>query len=88
MTALWTILSWIVFGLIVGALARFLLPGRQSMSLTMTILLGVAGAFVGGFIASLISEGQVAEFRPAHLIWSVIGAIVLLVGYSWMQKRA
>ncbi len=87
MAALWSILSWIVFGLIVGTLARFLLPGRQTMSLTMTIVLGVAGSFVGGFIASLISQGHVAEFRSSHLIWSIVGALVLLIGYSSMQKK-
>lgn len=87
MAALWTILTWIVFGLVVGALARFLLPGRQTMSLTMTIVLGIAGSFVGGFIASLFSEGQVIEFRPAHLIWSIVGALVLLIAYSAMQKK-
>jgi uncharacterized membrane protein YeaQ/YmgE (transglycosylase-associated protein family) len=87
MEALWTILVWIVFGFVVGALARFLLPGRQSMSLVMTILLGVAGSFVGGFIYSLVSQGRVAEFSAWHLLWSVIGALVLLVGYSWMQRK-
>ncbi len=88
MAALWNILSWIVFGLIVGTLARFLLPGRQSMSLVMTILLGVAGAFVGGFISSLVfSEGPVVKFQPSHLIFSIIGALVLLIGYSSLQKK-
>jgi uncharacterized membrane protein YeaQ/YmgE (transglycosylase-associated protein family) len=87
MVALWIILTWIAFGLVVGALARFLLPGRQSMSLVMTIVLGVAGSFVGGFISSLITEGQVARFHASHLIWSIVGAVVLLVAYSWMQKK-
>ena len=49
-----TILGWIVAGLIVGGLARFLIPGRQNMGLGMTIVLGIVGAMVGGFLASLM----------------------------------
>ena len=87
MEPLWNILLWIVFGLIVGTLARFLLPGRQSMSLVMTTVLGIAGAFVGGFISSLVFDGHVAEFRSTHLIFSIIGAVVLLIVYSSLQKK-
>jgi uncharacterized membrane protein YeaQ/YmgE (transglycosylase-associated protein family) len=49
----WSILSWIVAGLIVGALARFIVPGRQDLSIAMTIVLGIIGALVGGFLASV-----------------------------------
>jgi len=82
------ILGWIVFGLVVGAIARFVLPDRQSMGLIMTILLGVAGSFLGGFIASLVSGVEVAQFQPSSFIWSLLGAVVLLLGYSFLQKKS
>jgi uncharacterized membrane protein YeaQ/YmgE (transglycosylase-associated protein family) len=74
-----SILLFIVFGLIVGLLARALLPGRQSMGVGMTILLGVAGSFVGGFIGALLTDSRVTDFNTAGIIGSVIGAILLLV---------
>jgi uncharacterized membrane protein YeaQ/YmgE (transglycosylase-associated protein family) len=74
-----SIILFIVFGLIVGLLARALLPGRQSMGVGMTILLGVAGSFVGGFIGALITDSRVTDFNTAGLIGSVVGAIVLLL---------
>ncbi len=87
MTTLWSILVWIVFGLVVGALARLLLPGRQSMSLLMTILLGIAGSFVGGFLSVLIFHGGEVGFHASNFIWSLIGAIVLLAIYTWARKK-
>jgi uncharacterized membrane protein YeaQ/YmgE (transglycosylase-associated protein family) len=74
-----SIILFIVFGLIVGLLARALLPGRQSMGIGMTILLGVAGSFVGGFIGALLTDSRVTDFNTAGIIGSVIGAIVLLL---------
>jgi uncharacterized membrane protein YeaQ/YmgE (transglycosylase-associated protein family) len=74
-----SIILFVVFGLIVGLLARALLPGRQSMGLLMTALLGVAGSFVGGFLASLITDSRVTDLNTAGIIGSVIGAILLLV---------
>lgn len=74
-----SIILFIVFGLIVGLLARALLPGRQSMGIGMTILLGVAGSFVGGFIGALITDSRVTDFNTAGIIGSVIGAVLLLL---------
>lgn len=74
-----SIILFIVFGLIVGLLARALLPGRQSMGIGMTILLGVAGSFVGGFIGALITDNRVTDFNTAGIIGSVIGAVLLLL---------
>lgn len=87
MDLLWAIIGWAVFGLVVGAIARFVMPGRQSMSLLMTSLLGIAGSFVGGFLSSLLSGGGIALDRPSNWIGSIIGALVLLFGYSWLQKE-
>ncbi len=76
------IISWIVFGLIVGAVARLLLPGRQQMGLVMTILLGVAGSFAGGTLSTLIFEGGGIAAQPSGWIMSIVGAFVVLFIYS------
>jgi uncharacterized membrane protein YeaQ/YmgE (transglycosylase-associated protein family) len=81
-----TILGWIVFGLVVGAIARFIMPGRQSMGMMMTIVLGVLGSFVGGFLGSLFHEGGPALVHASGWIGSIIGALLLLFGYSYLSK--
>lgn len=84
-----SIIGWIVFGLVVGVIARFVIPGPQPMGLVMTILLGVAGSFLGGFIASLIGGGGIpAELQPSSFLWSLLGAAILLLGYGMLRKRA
>ena len=70
--------SWIVVGLIVGAIARALFPGRQPMGWIGTALLGMAGSLVGGFLSSLVWHGSLRVFHPGGLISSVLGALLLL----------
>lgn len=82
------ILSWIIFGLIVGALAKFLMPGDDPGGIIVTILIGIAGAIVGGFIASIIGLGGVSGFNLGSLIIAIIGAIVLLALYRAAKKKA
>lgn len=72
------LLSWLVVGLLAGAVARFLVPGRDPMGCLGTILLGVVGSFVGGFLWTLIQFHQV-ELRPIGFIGSVAGAVVVLL---------
>lgn len=72
------IISFIVVGLIVGILARFFYPGPVPMGVIGTILLGIAGSFVGGFLARLVSGKDPTPLQPAGLIGSVIGGIVLI----------
>ena len=84
---LMAILGWIVFGLVVGVIARFIMPGRQSMGLIMTSLLGVAGSFLGGYLGTLIHGGPMDISQPSGWIGSIIGALILLVGYSMLMKR-
>ena len=72
------ILLFIVFGLIVGLLARAVMPGRQSMSLLMTAVLGMVGSFVGGFLVSLITDNRVTDLNTAGIIGSILGALVVL----------
>lgn len=79
------ILSMIVVGLIAGALARFLVPGRDPMSVGNTIVLGIIGSFLGGFVGSLVHGGGL-HFGPAGMIGSVIGAIIALLIYRSMGK--
>jgi uncharacterized membrane protein YeaQ/YmgE (transglycosylase-associated protein family) len=74
-----SIILFVVFGLIVGLLARAVLPGRQSMGLFMTAILGIAGSFIGGFVGSLLTDSRVTDFNTAGVIGSVLGALVLLV---------
>jgi uncharacterized membrane protein YeaQ/YmgE (transglycosylase-associated protein family) len=81
------IIGWIVFGLIVGAIARFLMPGEQPMGILMTILLGVAGSFAGGYIGSLVSGGGLDMAQPAGWIGAVLGALLLLFVYGLMAKK-
>lgn len=71
----------IIVGLIAGALARLLVPGRDSIGLLGTILLGIAGSFVGGFLWNLIEFHRLApaHFHTVGIIGSIIGAIILLI---------
>ena len=73
-------LLWMfVVGLVVGAIARWIMPGTEGMGLLVTSLVGIAGSFVGGFIARLFSKpADGAIVHPAGLILSVIGALILL----------
>lgn len=73
------ILFFLVFGLVVGFIARAVMPGSQKMGLVATMLLGVVGSFIGGFIGALITDSRVLDFNTAGLIGSVIGALVALV---------
>jgi uncharacterized membrane protein YeaQ/YmgE (transglycosylase-associated protein family) len=73
------ILAWIVFGFVIGLIARALVPGRQSMGLVTTTLLGIAGSVVGGLVASAITGTGGSGMHPAGFIGSLIGAIALLL---------
>ena len=72
------LLAFIIFGLIIGLVARALMPGRQSMGLVATALLGMAGSFVGGLIGSLIYGGRMFELHAAGIIGSVVGALLVM----------
>ena len=76
-----TILGWLVFGLIVGFIARALVPGRDDIGVLRTIALGVLGSVLGGFLFGLLTGGF-RGFQPAGWIGSVIGAIVVLLVYN------
>jgi uncharacterized membrane protein YeaQ/YmgE (transglycosylase-associated protein family) len=73
------IIAWIVFGFIVGLIARAVVPGKQGMGFVLTTLLGIAGSLVGGLVASALSGGSATAFQPSGFLGSLIGAVVLLV---------
>ena len=81
-------LIWfIVVGFLAGLIARALMPGKQSMGLGMTTLLGIVGSFVGGFLSSLFSHQPVSLFRPSGIIGSIIGALIVLALYLGVTRR-
>ena len=72
------ILGLIVVGLIIGVLARLIVPGKQRLSMLATLLLGVAGAVIGGVIASLLGTGDIFELNVLGFIVAVIAAVLLI----------
>ena len=80
------IITLIIVGLIAGALARLIIPGRQNLSILATIVLGIVGSFVGGFLANLIFHGSIS-LDSSGIIGSVIGAIIVLLIYTRVRAR-
>ncbi len=85
MSVIGMVIGWMISGLIIGALARMLHPGRDAMGWGGTILLGVVGSLVGGGISYLLHFGT-SPFAPAGYILSIIGAIVVLA-MGWFATR-
>ena len=83
-----TIVTWLVFGAIVGVIARFLMPGPDPMGGLGTIILGIIGSFIGGFLSQLLFAGN-AAFPPPTSGWigSIIGALVALAIYRYSNGR-
>lgn len=81
------ILTWIIFGLIAGAIAKFIMPGNQGMGWLMTIILGIVGAFVGGWIGTMLGWGTVEEFDIKSILLAVVGALAVLWIYGMATKR-
>jgi uncharacterized membrane protein YeaQ/YmgE (transglycosylase-associated protein family) len=83
-TMLGLIISLIIIGLIAGALARLIVPGRQHMSIPMTIVIGMIGSFVGGFLGYLIFGKDSADgfLQPSGIIGSIIGAVIVLLVWT------
>lgn len=78
--------SWIVMGFLAGLVARAIMPGRQAMGWIATTLLGIAGSFAGGFLASVIWGGGWRVVSTSSFIGSVVGAVVLLAIAGFLKK--
>jgi len=83
------IISLLIIGLIAGFVARAVVPGKQNLSIGMTLLLGIIGSFVGGFLGYLLFQHDDMDgfFQPSGIIGSIIGAIIVLVIYLQVRKR-
>ena len=83
------VLVYFIVGLIAGALARLLVPGRQDISILMTIVLGIVGSFIGGFLGYLIfhKDSSSGLFQPSGIIGSIIGAVIALLIWTRINSN-
>ncbi len=96
------LLSWLFFGLIAGAIAKMLLPGNQDLGCWMTALVGIVGAFIGGFLGNLFFGGGSIDFDTLlsfehmdqklsvgfwNFIYAIIGSIIVLIGLGYLRKK-
>ena len=81
------ILAWIVVGLIAGALAKLIMPGDDPGGIIVTILIGIVGAFVGGFVVNLVGGAGVSGFNIWSILVATLGAIILLAIYRLVAPR-
>ena len=79
------IIGWILFGLVVGIVAKFLMPGRDPGGFFITVLLGIVGSLVGGFLGRLV--GWYGDGDPVGFVMAVVGSIVLLAAYRTTMGR-
>lgn len=81
------LIAWLLVGLVAGAVARLLVPGRDPMGLLGTLVLGLVGSVVGGWLAVLLTDRTMDEFTAAGLLGSILGAIVALIVYRLLQPH-
>ncbi|CNC96927.1 GlsB/YeaQ/YmgE family stress response membrane protein [Yersinia intermedia] len=80
------ILSWIIFGLIAGILAKWIMPGEDGGGFIMTVILGVVGALVGGYISVFFGMGKVDGFNFGSFVVAVVGSLVVLFVYRKLRS--
>ncbi|EFG48566.1 transglycosylase associated protein [Brevibacterium mcbrellneri ATCC 49030] len=93
MGLLWSIISWIIIGGLIGLIARAVMPGKQGMGFMMTVILGVVGAIVGGFIGGLLGGDGVQgimnnPWSLGTILLAVIGALIVMVIYGFLARKA
>jgi len=81
------IISWIVMGLIVGLLARFVMPGKDPRGLIITILLGIGGGLLGGYLGTLLGLGSVTGFDLKSILIATGGAVLILILYRAVKRN-
>jgi uncharacterized membrane protein YeaQ/YmgE (transglycosylase-associated protein family) len=81
------ILTWIVMGLIVGLLAKFIMPGKDPGGIIITILLGIGGGLLGGYIGTVLGLGTVSGFDLRSILLATGGAIVILLLYRAIRRK-
>lgn len=82
------ILTWIIFGLIAGVIAKLLMPGRDGGGFILTCILGIVGAVVGGWLATMFGIGDVSGFNLHSFLVAVVGAIVVLLVFRLLRSNA
>ncbi len=80
------ILTWIVMGLIVGVVAKLIMPGKDPGGFIITVLLGIGGAFLGGFVGNLVGLGSVSGLNFGSFLLATGGAILLLIIYRMVKR--
>lgn len=82
------IISWIILGLIVGALAKWIMPGEDPGGIIITIVIGIVGALIGGLLSSLVGLGTVTGLNLGSIIIALVGALILLWLYRLIKGKA
>jgi uncharacterized membrane protein YeaQ/YmgE (transglycosylase-associated protein family) len=82
------IISWIILGLIVGALAKWIMPGKDPGGIIITIVIGIVGALIGGFLSSRVGLGTVTGLNLWSIIIALVGALILLWLYRLIKGKA
>ncbi len=85
---MFAIIGFLVFGLIVGALARLLKPGRQNLSVLMTLALGVVGSLIGGVVATALGTGKFTELNIIGAVVAIIAAFLLIGVFEGLSSRS
>lgn len=80
-------LSWIFLGLIAGALAKFIMPGKDPGGIFVTILIGIVGGVVGGYLGTFIGLGKIQSFDLGGILIATLGAILLLIVYRFLKRK-
>lgn len=81
------IISWIFLGLIAGALAKFIMPGKDPGGILVTIIIGIVGGVVGGYLGTFIGLGKIESFDLGGILIATLGAILLLIAYRFLRKN-
>lgn len=80
------ILAWIIFGLIAGALAKFIMPGEDPGGCVLTTVIGIVGAVIGGFIGTWLGFGGISGFDVRSMLIAVLGSVLLLWAYRLTRR--